>query len=583
MKNIKAIAIVFAASLMMGGCYSLDRYPDYQLSSGTFWKTQDHADQAMMAVYDKMHNEMVYGCYFGYDCLGRIGFGYDTYAFDACMKGTTATNWGMYMTKWQNLYEGITRANVVLQNIDRVDMSDDLKAQYKGEAKFMRALYYFNLLDFYGGVPIYDETVVVSDEFGKMLSPRSSAEDVRAFIIKDLNDAIASLPTSWATGGRATKTAAQALKGKVLLYNKQYKDAADMFEAVVKSGNHALYPSYENLFKPGGDESSEMIFAVQNLSGVSTKNGMPSTFYLGSRASYGSCWDNVGPATDFVDTYEYTDGRAFSWEEVYPGYDDIAAPSGNTVRKEVWQSTLNTSAPANNNYNDYISKWTSHKDELLALYEQRDPRLSQTMILPYTMYKGWYQNKACDMIFIMPTGNLNAGITDGHGVVRPNKNWFRYLYRKFVAEYDMDGQITDRAHTPINFPVIRYADVLLMLAECYNELDRQGDAVKYIDMVRTRAGMPGLAVVAAKQGKSVNSKAWIFERIKLERGWEFAAEGLSFSDERRWGILEEQNGSKYDIMGFARYTRKVLPRDYLWPIPQSEVDLNEALEQNPGW
>lgn len=110
-----------------------------------------------------------------------------------------------------------------------------------------------------------------------------------------------------------------ALKGKVLLYNKQYQEAATCFENVINSGKYALYSDYENLFKPGGDESSEMIFAIQNIGGVGTDFGMPMTFYMGSRASYGSCWNNVMAATDFVDSYEWKDGRAFDWNEVIPG------------------------------------------------------------------------------------------------------------------------------------------------------------------------------------------------------------------------------------------------------------------------
>ena len=92
-------------------------------------------------------------------------------------------------------------------------MSDELKTRYKSEARFMRALYYFTLLDFWGGVPIYDETTIVAEDFSNMLKPRSSAEEVRTFIIKDLDEAIAHLPADWdeSNKGRATSGAAMAL------------------------------------------------------------------------------------------------------------------------------------------------------------------------------------------------------------------------------------------------------------------------------------------------------------------------------------------------------------------------------------
>ena len=170
----------------------------------------------------------------------------------------------------------------------------------------MRGLFYFTLMDFFGGVPVYDESFIVADNFNNMNQPRESADKVREFVIADMDAAITSLPLKWddTNKGRATSGAAMAMKGKVLLFNKQYSDAAKCFENVINSKQYALYGNYANLFKPGGDESSEMIFAIQNMGGVGTDLGMPMTFYMGSRASFGSCWNNVMAATDFVDSYE---------------------------------------------------------------------------------------------------------------------------------------------------------------------------------------------------------------------------------------------------------------------------------------
>ena len=119
---------------------------------------------------------------------------------------------------------------------------------------------------------------------------------------------------------------AQSLKWKIDLFSKQEQETAGMFESVRNVGKYTLYPDYENLFKPGGDESNEMIFAVQNLGGGGQDYGMPTTFYMGSRSSYGSCWDNVTAATEFVDSYEYKDGKPFNWEDWIPGFttsDDV--------------------------------------------------------------------------------------------------------------------------------------------------------------------------------------------------------------------------------------------------------------------
>lgn len=571
MNKYKLFFTCAASLLLMSSCYDLDRYPEDQLSAGTFFQTQEHADQAMMGVYSQMTHNDVFGRQFGFDCLGGVGAGYDAPSYPNIGRGTYTTTEGAVGDKFKQLYEGVTRANIVLQNVDQCDMSDELKTRYKSEARFMRALYYFTLLDFWGGVPIYDETTIVAEDFSNMLKPRSSAEEVRTFIIKDLDEAIAHLPADWdeSNKGRATSGAAMALKGKVLLYNKQYQEAATCFENVINSGKYALYSDYENLFKPGGDESSEMIFAIQNIGGVGTDFGMPMTFYMGSRASYGSCWNNVMAATDFVDSYEWKDGRAFDWNEVIPGFNENDA-----VKKETFYATLNEGL-------NKVATYPAAKDKLLEMYNKRDPRMMASIIMPYTTYKGWYSNAPMDTEYVITekSGQPN----EKNGFIRVNGNYEMYLWRKFVAEYDMNGAINNREDTPINFPLIRYADVLLMLAECYNQTDQQTKAVDLINQVRARVDMPGLN--SGPSYLQATTKEQVFERIRHERAVELAGEGLSFSDMKRWGLLETLAGEVKGFTGQFYYNRVVQSRDYLWPIPNNEIQKNPSLkeDQNPGW
>ena len=566
MNKYKLILVVSITLLMLNGCYDLDRYPTDKLSSGNFFEKQEHADQAMMAVYSNMQYWDVFGRQFGFDCLGSVGIGYDPPSYATIQRGTYTADENFVKDKFKHLYEGISRTNVIIQNVDKINMADELKDRYRAEAKFMRALYYFVLLDFYGGVPIYDETLVVAEEFNEMLLPRNSADEVRAFIIKDLDVAIAHLPAEWnqAGQGRATSGAAMALKGKVYLYNKQFSEAATCFESVVNSGKYALYPDYENLFKPGGDESSEMIFAMQGMGGVGSDLGIPTTFFMGTRASYGSCWNNVMAATEFVDSYEWEDGRPFDWEEVIPGFTTSA-----DVKDKTFRAVLSDDKRT-------VVSYPEAKDKLLEMYDKRDPRMATTIILPYTQYKGWVSNAPKDCEYV-----IAEGANESNGFIRVNGNYETYIWRKFVAEYDMDGQITDRRDTPINYPIIRYADVLLMLAECYNEAGKLNDAADMVNQVRERAGMPGLN--SGPEWLSVKTKDEMFRRIRHEREVELAAEGHSFSDMRRWGLLEEVARGVAGITGKVYYQRVVRDRDYLWPIPQPEIDKNSSLQQNPGW
>ena len=292
-KSIKYISSVLTSLVLLSGCYDLDQYPADKVNSGSFWQDEADAQEGMMGVYAAMKKDEVFSIYYTRDCLSDIGIGlnWGLYGFIEVAQGQSNSTTGLYKSVWQRLYDGIARANTLITNVPSVDMSDDLKTQYQAEARFMRALYYNELLNLYGGVPLYDETTSIEKEYDNMYKTRNTEAEVLDFILKDLENACTYLPKTWDGGnkGRATKGAAYALKGKILLYAKQYAEAAKALEEVRNGGyGYALNPDYAELFKPGGDESSEMIFAVQNLGGASTAYGMP-VHYIANRASYGGC------------------------------------------------------------------------------------------------------------------------------------------------------------------------------------------------------------------------------------------------------------------------------------------------------
>lgn len=325
------------------------------------------------------------------------------------------------------------------------------------------------------------------------------------------------------------------------------------------------------MFKPGGDESSEMIFAIQNIGGVGQDFGMPTTFYMGSRASYGSCWNNVMASIDFVDSYECKDGKPFNWNDYFEGYNENI-----DIRKEVLYAKLDNSKK--------VVTYPASREKLLEMYENRDPRMKASIILPYTHYAGWVKNAPKDTEFILLEKQGDAH--ENNGFIRVNQNYQLYLWRKFVAEGNMDGAINNRADTPINFPIIRLADVYLMLAECYNQMENgdQEKAVYYINKVRNRASVNMPEINNGDSWMEARTKEEVFARIRHERAVELAAEGWSFSDMRRWGLLEEVAGPVKDIVNKKLYDRVVNERDYLWPIPQDEIDKNPNLRpNNPGW
>ncbi|MGL5787993.1 MAG: RagB/SusD family nutrient uptake outer membrane protein [Bacteroidales bacterium] len=569
---MKKYILLLASLGILSSCFDLDQFPHDKVSSGTFWKTETHARQGMMSAYNQMKNGNVFGAYFWHDELGEIAYDANWNA-TSVIKGTYTDRSGIVQNKWQHTYEGIARTNLILQNIGTVAISDEMKDQYRGEARFMRALYYFHLLDFYGGVPLYDESTVVSEEFMNMKKPRSTADETRAFILSDLNEAVRTLPVKWGQTeyGRATRGAAVALRGKVKLFAGDYTGAAADFEDLVydsegKGYGYKLYPDYAKLFTPDGHTSTEMIFSIQNLSGTGTEYGMPFALRLGSRATYGSSWNNCMPTDIFADMYENKDGSKFDWEDFIPGF---------TTSKAIQEQTFKAELTGG-----IVSSYPEKKELIRQIYINRDPRMEQTLITPYSTYYGCVGTIPKMMEFV-----LAKGTNEVNGYIRNNNGTYDYLWRKFVPEGDMNGALTNREHVPINFPLIRYADVLLMLAECYNETGKQQEAVELINQVRQRPSTSMPALNSGHEDLKATSKEEIFLRIVHERAVELACEGHRFGDLKRWKLCEQKLNFTYDdILGNDRYTRIFVERDYLWPIPAVEFERNAHLgSNNPGW
>lgn len=568
MKRLIKFLLFIVPLALLTGCVQLDTVPYDRISSETFWQTPEHAKQAIMGVYGGLRRDDLYGKKYMHDNMGGLAFGWQENGYLSFMLGTATEQTTYIGNFWRHQYDEIQRANQVIRRVPDMPVDDAVKKPVVAEAKFLRALHYAELLSYFGGVPVYDESVDLNADFNNLKKPRSSVEEVRAFIVKDLTEAIADLPVTWpqAEYGRATKGAAFSLRGKVYLYAKDWKKAIADFEEVVsnKSNNYgyALYPNYADLFKLAGHKSNEIIFAVQTLGGVGLEYGIPYAYNTGFRGSFGG--GNFGiPTTELADSYENKDGSRFNWNDFIPKFNE-----DNTVkRKAFWATHTN-------------GKLTSIPDTALLgkIYRGRDPRMNAALIVPYSYHLGFVANQVRMLQFVVA-----AGVSENFGQCRNNSGWFTYLWRKFTPEGNENGAMSVREHTPFNFPIIRYADVLLMLSEAYNEDGQLAKAIIELNKVRNRVGMPGLnsgpAVLA------VTSKAQLFDRIVHERKVELAGEGHQFSDVRRWGIAKAQlDGTVIrNLFGEPHFVRKFNDRDYLWPIPRTDIEMNAALTQNPGW
>lgn len=574
-KNIISVLLVGSA-LLFGSCESLDYNRPDQLTSSTFWKTEAHAKQAVVGLYNAMRQTWCFGLEFAFDMCTDVADGDSP--FSDITRGTYFTSNSSPVQKhWQNLYELVHRSNTVIRNVSKMDIDQGIIDQVIGEAKFLRAMAYFRMLNCWGGVPYYDESCIIEEEYATVTKPRSSAEEIRQHVIDDLTEAIEKLPVSWESSdyGRATKGAAYALRGKVYLFNKEWSKAIADFEEIVYNNKYgyALHPDYESLFRLyNGARSKEMIFAIQSIDGGVAGYALDIVSYFGNKATMRLIASNhIVPSVKLVDLYEKKDGQKFNWDEVFPGFN-----KGNSqFRRECLAVAIDNAGTK------IIDTLKCDTAKVSAAYTNRDPRLCWNVITPFSHYLGTdAASNPMDKQFVIVDPTKGGSPMEAQSFIRNSANWNSYFWRKWIPTGNLDGYWSSYDRTPYEFPLIRLGDVLLMLAEAYNENGEMDKAIEEVNKIRRRVNMPELN--SGQEWMAVNSKDELTQRIRDERARELAGEGQRYWDIRRWGMLSKVEAAR-DILGDVMYGRKYQPRHEIWPIPLVEMERNPNLEQNPGW
>ncbi len=234
---------------------------------------------------------------------------------------TPATN-GVVNNVYTGYYQGVVRANQALDKLQNVTFDATTKNKLIGEARFLRAYFYFNLVRFFGGVPKLDRVPTIAEANSAQFQTRATAADIYAFIVSDLDFAVANLPDKGATDvGRATKSAAQSLEAKVYLYMKNYQKAYDLSQAVITGGKYSLVKDYSLIWRQnavngdGGNNNSESIFETQAGINVDCSAGINLyTVSQGPRAGGKYGWSDLGfgfnnPSASLLKEYEAGDVR----------------------------------------------------------------------------------------------------------------------------------------------------------------------------------------------------------------------------------------------------------------------------------
>lgn len=376
---------------------------------------------------------------------------------------------------WQSSYDLISRANLSIDSIPIIDMDETLQQRLVGEAKFLRALSYFNLVRLFGGVPLILHPETDIDNY---LVPRSESALVYDQIIQDLEDAAANLPTSYSSTekGRATRGAALGILSKVYLTIREWELAAEKAREVMDIPVYGLWDDFTDNFKEINKNGKESIFEVQFYSEVQSENsrivisGLPGIYAFPAGVGI------MLPTKDLLDDFESGDYR---YEATF--FEEYSYFGNNTFEPHIW------------------------------------------------------------------------------------KHW------------DQDTYPPDKTGSSgANFPVMRYAEVLLIYAEALNEFN-QGptqEAYDAINLVRRRARNGDDAVLPDLSGLSYRE----FQTAVLkEKRCETVNEGQRWFDLVRTGNLEEYvkraKGDKANPQAI----------NYVFPIPQREIDLNNKLDQNEGY
>ena len=570
---------LFASLLLFSGCESLDYIPGNQMSEQNFWLTEDHARQAAVGMYAAMRADWCFGMEFTFDMCSDIADGTTPWA-DISRGASFASNSSGVQNHWQYLYELVHRSNTVIRNVKNMPISSETINRVTGEAKFLRAMAYFRMLNCWGGVPYYDESCDINEQFSNLSAPRSSAEEIREHVLADLSDAIELLPVKWESSdlGRATKGAAYALRGKVYLYSSQWEKAKDDFEEIVYDKStqygYSLHSDYNDLFRLyNGRHSDEMIFSIQSIDGNTSGYALNIVGYFGNKSTLRLIASNyIVPSVKLVDMYENLDGTPFDWDTLFPGYSD----GGSELRRKYMCVAIDQGSTR---VTDTLDCDTL---KVADAYRNRDPRLSLNVITPYSHYLGTDAgSNPMDKQFVLADPSKGGSPMEAMAFMRNSEGWNSYFWRKWIPTGNLDGYWGEYNRTPYEFPLIRLGDVILMLAEAYNELGMIDKAVVELNKIRSRVGMPLLN--NGDTWLAVNGKEEMSERIRRERAFELAGEGQRYWDLRRWGLLEQSVCDARDIFGDLMYTRSYQTRHELWPIPLVEMERNRNLTQNPGW
>ncbi len=536
-------ALLVCTALLFGGCKkALDLQPLNAYTEKDVWTDPKLAQVFVNSIYDQ--TVLAYPD-------GGFGWGAQT---DELYGNFNWKNENIYvrgeatpdnqtsgsLNHWNKMYGSIRYSNIFFDKIENISGADKVVSTMKGETHFLRALAYFELLKRFGGVPLITKVYDVNDR--TFSEKRASWTETKDFILSDIAAAIKLLPAVYTSNndkGRATTGAAMALKSRLLLYaaspyfnktndRKLWEEAKLAAKALIDFTG-TKYTLYGNAANGTYNKTfldffnSEIIFS-RVYSGLVMADQYNTVSRDLSPNGYNG-YSSYNVLQQMVDDFEMADGTKFSW---------------------------------------------SNPDQAKNPYLNREPRFYASILANNQMFK----NRL--------TGFYEGGDDSPQSPFSPwNASKTRYCVKKMVNEaHDWNVQEYDATQ----WAVFRLSEIYLNYAEACAELGEDGEALIYLNKIRTEKA--GLAEVNA---------TGLIEKIRHERRIELCFEGHRYFDIRRWGIAEigsedakgvvikkQSNGAfTYELMTVQE--RTWVPSFYYYPIPRTEIQKNPSLIQNPNY
>ncbi|WP_276880014.1 RagB/SusD family nutrient uptake outer membrane protein [Bacteroides heparinolyticus] len=582
--NIKTIVLGLCMAGIFTAC-DLDVLPPANMATETFWKTEKDAWYGLNACYAELE-----GAQLPDECCTDNSHSHKPWEGNMELLQQdgigTAAAYGNYS------FRTVRLVNTFLANVDACQMDAGLKERMKAEARCIRAWKYLYLTTRFGKVSVIRDVL----EYDAPNVARDPVETVRQFILDELEDVAKVLPAKYSGGnmnevGRITRWGALALRARAALYFGNYVEAEKSAGEIIDKSEHNLF-KITSLNIAQQQEADEMDTYIDFAD-----KGIDKDKFIKGMFSYEALWfdANANPSNpEYVLTREYAaDSYNNDWmrytymipmsmsayegyisyepmQDLVDAYWDIDGKTLRSIKPEkrkadfeaMWKD-FEQNKSDQKKYQEQIQNSDLKAYAYMKEFRNRDSRLYASLMFPF---KGWHELKGTYYFMYNPKNINNNG----------NESWSGYAFRKMVAL-----EPYNEYYSPCDYPIIRFAEVLLTYAEARIHTTGWDDKVQSaLNRIRERCGMPNVPV-------NLSGNAAL-DFVRNERRIELAGEGQRFDDIRRYGSTYCQkvmNGVTYTPIMQTLVNKKWSERLLLMPIPQSAIDQNPLLkdDQNPGY